>query len=369
MSRSGVSQPIQPFATHGFVGNVPANGVLPGRVTVVEADDRSHRRRYAPVQATAGNGLYAISPQQVVTPPPLTIIDRQDQRARYLPLAPISLSAALASVTAAPTPAPPAPFVVPLEERKRFLAALPPNIGHGLDDPAPPPAETVEPQRRRDLPVPPISISGVLASFPPAPFTAPPNPYVYVPEGPRRPTPQPLFLSGALAGLAPPAFVQPPPVLVVFVDGKQRLVPQPIVLCGPAFPDAVVGAIYTQAFGEPNPGGAGLRGTAAGTSSAAPSTTASSSAYRRQHVPQPESAEERMSAGYEVVLAFDTDDPQFVRGFEAGRLWERIKGRHTTWDQMVHATNAEMVMRMCESEGRQFSADTVTDDWVMVTVV
>jgi hypothetical protein len=36
---------------------------------------------------------------------------------------------------------------------------------------------------------------------------------------------------------------------------------------------------------------------------------------------------------------------------------------------MVHATNAEMVMRMCESEGRQFSADTVTDDWVMVTVV
>jgi hypothetical protein len=34
-----------------------------------------------------------------------------------------------------------------------------------------------------------------------------------------------------------------------------------------------------------------------------------------------------MSAGYEVVLAFDTDDPQFVRGFEAGRLWERIKGR------------------------------------------
>jgi hypothetical protein len=154
--------------------------------------------------------------------------------------------------------------VVPLEERKRFLAALPPNVTHGLDDPAPPPAETVEPQRRRDLPVPPISISGALAAFPPAPFTAPPNPYVYVPEGPRRPTPQPLFLSGALAGLAPSAFVQPPPVLVVFVDGKQRLVPQPIVLCGPAFPDAVVGAIYTQAFGDPNPGGAGLHGTAAG---------------------------------------------------------------------------------------------------------
>jgi hypothetical protein len=75
-----------------------------------------------------------------------------------------------------------------------------------------------------------------------------------------------------------------------------------------------------------------------------------------------------MSA-YEVVLAFDTDDPQFVRGFEAGRLWERIKGDRATWDQMIHATNAEMVMRMCESEGREFSADVVTDDWVMVTVV
>lgn len=71
---------------------------------------------------------------------------------------------------------------------------------------------------------------------------------------------------------------------------------------------------------------------------------------------------------YGLVLAFDTDDAEFVRGFEAGRLWERVKEDRSTWDQMIHATNAEMVMRMCEAEGREFSADLVDDVWVRVTV-
>ena len=48
MSRLGRSQPVQPFATHGFLGNTPANGVLPGRILVVEPEDRVRQGRRRP---------------------------------------------------------------------------------------------------------------------------------------------------------------------------------------------------------------------------------------------------------------------------------------------------------------------------------
>lgn len=70
---------------------------------------------------------------------------------------------------------------------------------------------------------------------------------------------------------------------------------------------------------------------------------------------------------YSLVLPFDTEDPEFARGFEAGRLWERIKSGEV-FVQMIHATNAEMVMRMCESEEREFRAEDVDDIWVEVEV-
>ena len=71
---------------------------------------------------------------------------------------------------------------------------------------------------------------------------------------------------------------------------------------------------------------------------------------------------------YSLLLAFDSDHPEFARGFEAGRLWERVKGDHTSWSQTIHASNAEMVMRMCETEDRCFSAVEVEGDWVEVFV-
>lgn len=71
---------------------------------------------------------------------------------------------------------------------------------------------------------------------------------------------------------------------------------------------------------------------------------------------------------YSLLLAFDSDDPEFCRGFEAGRLWERIKNDATSWDEMLHATNAEMVMRMCESQERGFRAEVVDEEWVHVYI-
>lgn len=67
-------------------------------------------------------------------------------------------------------------------------------------------------------------------------------------------------------------------------------------------------------------------------------------------------------SGYIMLLAFDTDDPEFSRGFEAGRMWERIKKDHTTWDEIIHAPNAEMVMRMCEAQERKFRAEDTDDE-------
>lgn len=75
-----------------------------------------------------------------------------------------------------------------------------------------------------------------------------------------------------------------------------------------------------------------------------------------------------MATGWNLILAFDSDDPEFTRGFEAGRLWERIKADQTTWDEIIHATNAEMVMRMCEAESREFRADQLPDDFVHVWI-
>ncbi len=71
---------------------------------------------------------------------------------------------------------------------------------------------------------------------------------------------------------------------------------------------------------------------------------------------------------YELLLAFDTDHPEFCRGFEAGRLWERIKNDHTSWDELVHASNAEMLIRMCETERREFSSEDLDDSWIKVFV-
>lgn len=73
-------------------------------------------------------------------------------------------------------------------------------------------------------------------------------------------------------------------------------------------------------------------------------------------------------ARFDIILAFDTDDPEFARGFEAGRLWERVKADRADWDETVHATNAEMVMRMCEAQQREFRAEDLDQDWVQVFV-
>jgi hypothetical protein len=71
-------------------------------------------------------------------------------------------------------------------------------------------------------------------------------------------------------------------------------------------------------------------------------------------------------AGHELLLPFDTDDPAFARGFEMGRLWALLQEQPDELEQLVHASNTEMVLRMAEATGRDAVGEPVDDVWTEV---
>lgn len=71
--------------------------------------------------------------------------------------------------------------------------------------------------------------------------------------------------------------------------------------------------------------------------------------------------------GFSLALEFDTDHPEFARGVEAGRLWEQLKSGEAV-QQTIHATNAEMAIRMCEALDRAFRAETLDATWIELYV-
>ena len=76
-----------------------------------------------------------------------------------------------------------------------------------------------------------------------------------------------------------------------------------------------------------------------------------------------------MSGHYSLALPFDTDDPEFCRGVEAGLLYaeaERLGVPGDSYEATIHADNAEMVMRIAEARGLEFTADPLGGDWLRV---
>jgi hypothetical protein len=69
---------------------------------------------------------------------------------------------------------------------------------------------------------------------------------------------------------------------------------------------------------------------------------------------------------YDVVLPFDSDAPDFVRGVEVGMVWSRLQVAGEVV-ATVHTSNAEMMMRMAEATGRRVAAQEINDDWLVVT--
>jgi len=69
-------------------------------------------------------------------------------------------------------------------------------------------------------------------------------------------------------------------------------------------------------------------------------------------------------SGFSLALEFDRPDHEFAMGVEIGRLWELAKGDDEL-RETIHAENAEMVVRIAEATGREFSAEIV-DEWAEV---
>jgi hypothetical protein len=72
-------------------------------------------------------------------------------------------------------------------------------------------------------------------------------------------------------------------------------------------------------------------------------------------------------AGHECLLPFDTEDAEFARGFEAGRLWALLRGTDDEVIETVHAANAEMILRLGEATGRHVQAVDLDENWIEAT--
>lgn len=73
------------------------------------------------------------------------------------------------------------------------------------------------------------------------------------------------------------------------------------------------------------------------------------------------------SAGHACLLPFDTDDAEFARGFEAGRLWVLLRDSDDEVVECIHASNAEMAMRLAEATERSVVATELGHDWLEAT--
>lgn len=67
-----------------------------------------------------------------------------------------------------------------------------------------------------------------------------------------------------------------------------------------------------------------------------------------------------------LLLAFDRDGSDFIDGFEMGRLWNRAQTEPEEFGEIVHARNAEMVMRIAEATNREFESTDLDDAFVDV---
>jgi hypothetical protein len=72
-------------------------------------------------------------------------------------------------------------------------------------------------------------------------------------------------------------------------------------------------------------------------------------------------------SGNACLLPFDTDDAEFARGFETGRLWALLREADDEVVETVHAANAEMILRLGEATGRHVQAVDLDENWIEVT--
>lgn len=67
------------------------------------------------------------------------------------------------------------------------------------------------------------------------------------------------------------------------------------------------------------------------------------------------------------TLTFDSQNPEFLRGFEAGLIWSYAYNLGAL-DAVIHSSNAEMVMRICEVLDLPFRGEPVNDGLIRIQV-
>lgn len=72
-------------------------------------------------------------------------------------------------------------------------------------------------------------------------------------------------------------------------------------------------------------------------------------------------------SGHSCLLPFDTDDEQFARGFEAGRLWALLRASDDEVVECIGASNAEMAMRIADATNRMVVSTELGHDWLEAT--
>jgi hypothetical protein len=73
-------------------------------------------------------------------------------------------------------------------------------------------------------------------------------------------------------------------------------------------------------------------------------------------------------------LQIDSEHPEFARGIQVGMIWQLLFSEVPEFEIPVYASNAEMIMRMCETLGYEYTASYEGDvpegtdaDWMMVS--
>lgn len=72
----------------------------------------------------------------------------------------------------------------------------------------------------------------------------------------------------------------------------------------------------------------------------------------------------RGTMDYELVVAFDRDTTEFARGVEVGILHQRLRSEALPLEATVHAENAEMAIRLAESNAITVRAENSDGDWL-----
>jgi hypothetical protein len=69
--------------------------------------------------------------------------------------------------------------------------------------------------------------------------------------------------------------------------------------------------------------------------------------------------------GHAMLLPFDTDSEDFVRGFELGRIWSLLRSApEESVEEYAHVTSAEMLLRMAEATDREVKSEELGDGWL-----